>query len=160
MAAPKTAKRRLNVNVEVEGLNECLRAFSRFGRDANGELRDAAQAHARRIVPRMAAAAVAQGGPARAIAGNVKAPRDRVPCIAAGGTKRADVQRARRPPAGELVFGAEFGGGQRKTTRQFKAHRGHEGYWLYPTLRSNVNELFEGYQRTLLELATKWGSGG
>jgi hypothetical protein len=153
-------QRPLNVTVEVEGLQECLRAFNRFGRDANKELREAAQAHANRLVPRVMAAAAAEGGAARAVAPTVRAMRDRVPVLAAGGAKKADVSRAKRPAAGGLVFGAEFGGGARKGTRQFKAHRGHEGYWLYPTLRATVGELFDGYQRTLEQLARRWAAGG
>jgi hypothetical protein len=153
-------QRPLEIKVEVEGLPQALRAFNKFGKDANGELRDAAQKHAQRIIPRVKAAAIAQGGAARAVEVSVRAPRDRVPCLAAGGAKRADVGRARKPPSGQLVFGAEFGGGIRKTTTQFKPHRGTEGYWLYPTLRATVDELFTGYQDTLEALALRWGAGG
>jgi hypothetical protein len=155
-----TKPRPLNVNVEVDGLHECLRAFSRFGKEANGELRDAAQGHASRLVPRLQAAAHAAGGQAGAVAVSIRSPRDRVPCIAAGGSKRADVGRARRPSSGDIIFGAEFGGGQRKSTRQFKPHRGTEGYWLYPTLRSSLDELYRDYQDTREDLARKWGAGG
>jgi hypothetical protein len=57
------------------------------------------------------------------------------------------------------VFGSEFGGGARPTSRQFPPHT-PEGRWLYPTLRASVDELFRDYQATLADLARDWARGG
>lgn len=41
------------------------------------------------------------------------------------------------------VLGAEFGGGARPRTRQFRPHLGREGYFLYPTIREQLPQIVE-----------------
>jgi hypothetical protein len=161
MATTGTARGKVALTLEVDGLPATLRAFSRFGKAANTELREAAQRHATSAVPAILAAAAGQGPQARLAATSLRAPRDRTPVLVAGGSRRLPVQgRRRRPPAGMVLFGAEFGGGARPSTRQFPPHRGTEGYWLFPTLRRILPGLTRRYIDTLEALARKWGAGG
>jgi hypothetical protein len=160
----------VKVGVQVEGLNETLRAFNRYGRDANKELRAAAAAEVDRILPALTAAATAAGPQAAMTASSVRRRSDRVPVITAGGSRRirkrvrSFQRRATKlssaVSAGDVFFGAEFGGGGRPSTRQFPPYRGHAGYWFWPTLRHHLPELRRRYIRALDELAARWAQGG
>lgn len=156
------ATERVTMGVEVDGLKETLRAFGRYGKEANKDLRDAAQAEVRKIAPAIVAAGRRDGGPSTLVASTVKAPRDRVPVIAAGGAKKVAPSRRtrRKPAAGDIFFGAEFGGRARPTTQQFRPHTGTRGHWFYPTLRKKIPALLDGYQDALDRLAAKWDRGG
>jgi hypothetical protein len=83
-------------------------------------------------------------------AGSVRARRDRVPVIVAGGASKA----------GQVFFGAEFGGQRRKTTQQFRPYRGTQGYWFYPALRAMTPKVLEEYGKALDRAAGRWGAGG
>jgi hypothetical protein len=152
------ATQRVTIGVEVDGLKETLRAFNKYGKEANKELREAAQAEVSKIAPALVAAGRRSGAQSALVATTVKAPRDRVPVIAAGGAKRVAPSRKRRrkPSAGDVFFGAEFGGRGRPTTQQFRPHTGTRGYWFYPTLRRKIPALLDGYQDALDRLCEKW----
>lgn len=151
----------MKVGVQVAGLDETLRAFNRYGRDANRELRQAAGAEVDRIIPALTAAGAVAGKQAALTATSVRRRSDRVPVIMAGGSRRLRPSGSKRKvTAGDVFFGAEFGGGSRSTTRQFPPYRGHTGYWFWPTLRRHLPELRRRYIRTLDELAARWARGG
>lgn len=102
-------------SVRIENLNAVLRTLSRMPKEASDGLRDEAQAIAQDIVGRAQGAATTPQ--ARLAARSLKARRDRVPVIVAGGSKRLPVGgRKRRGPDlarqtfGDVFFGAEFGG--------------------------------------------------
>jgi hypothetical protein len=136
--------------IQVEGLRETLAAFKRFGPDAANELRTEAKNIASQVVARQKAAGTGSDRTSALAAGSVRARRDRTPSIVAGG----------RSKAGQVFFGAEFGGGRRKTTRQFRPYRGTQGYWFYPTLRAMTPKLLVDYGHALDRAARKWGAGG
>jgi hypothetical protein len=151
----------VKVGVHVEGLDETLRAFNRYGKEANKELRQAAGAEVDRILPALTLAATAAGGQAALTSTSVRRRSDRVPVILAGGSRRLSPGGSKRKvTAGDVFFGAEFGGGGRTTTRQFPPYRGHTGYWFWPTLRHHLPELRRRYIRALDELAARWALGG
>lgn len=154
MARAKTEK--IKVTVAVDGLTESVRAFQKYGRDAAGELRDAAQREVDKIAPAMVQAMAGDGGPSALVATSIRSKRDRYPVIAAGGSKAATKHGRRRVNAGELFFGAEFGGRGRPTTQQFRPWRGTTGYAFYPTLRARTSDLIDGYKNALAELAHRW----
>lgn len=152
----------MRVDVQVEGLTETLRAFNRYGKQANKELRQAAGAEVDRIIPALTAAGTVAGKQAAMTATSVRRRSDRVPVITAGGTRRVQPsgRGKRKVSAGDVFFGAEFGGGGRPTTRQFPPYRGHTGYWFWPTIRHHLPELRRRYIRALDELAARWALGG
>lgn len=151
----------MKVSVQVEGLNETLKAFNAYGRDANRELRQAAAVEADRLVAAIILAGEARGKQAALTTGSVKRRSDRVPVIVAGGTRRVTRTSGKgKATAGDVFFGAEFGGGRRPTTRQFPPWAGRRGYWFWPTVRAGLPELRRRYIKTLDELAAKWAAGG
>lgn len=152
---------KVRLTVEVDGLAPALKAFSAYGKEAQGELRDAAQREVNKIAPILVSAMRADSKQSAMVAQTIKAKRDRVPVIkAAGATRVGGRKGARRPSAGDVFFGAEFGGQGRRTTQQFRPHRGTEGYAFYPTLRRHIPDLIDGYIRELERLAHEWATHG
>jgi hypothetical protein len=150
------------MTIDVKGATETVRAFSQYGRDANNELRDAAQAQVDKVAPLIVAAMTSKGGPLELVATSVVSRRDRYPTLKAGGAKAVGgkKKRGRRPRAGDLFFGAEFGGRGRRTTMQFRPWLGTVGYAFYPTLRKHTGDIVDGYRTALNDLAEKWAHGG
>lgn len=77
-------------DVYVEGLNELLRDFSKLGKEAAKELREASKTIAdRHMVPAWKNAALNYAGPwGDALAGSVRAGSDRVPKVMIGGNRK------------------------------------------------------------------------
>jgi hypothetical protein len=151
----------VKVTVSVEGLDETLRAFNRYGKEANRELRQAAGVEADRMVADLLIAGEAAGKQAAMTAGSVKRRSDRVPVIVAGGSRRLKRTTGKgKATAGDVFFGAEFGGGRRPSTRQFPPWVGRRGYWFWPTIRRHLPDLRRRYIAVLDDLAAKWAAGG
>ena len=142
----------------VEGLNEMLRRLPpTLAQELRYESFDIAQV----IVDDARQRAMAFGV-ARYVAPTIKVKRDRVPIVRMGGSGKLPVSgswgtRSRsgsRQTVGDVIWGAEFGGGARKTTRQFgmyqdfwngrrrsdgswTRHRSGVGRFLYPAMREH-----------------------
>lgn len=117
--------------ITVEGLFETLAAFRYLPKAASQALRERSLELAGTLASDVQSAARAEGGQAALMAGLIKAKRDRIPAVKAGGSRRVGRNRA---PAFKLLFGAEFGADQYP---QFKPHRGTRGYFMFPTIRGN-----------------------
>lgn len=150
------------MTVEVDGLKPALKAFSAYGRDAANELRDAAQREVNKVAPMLVAAMATDTAQAELVAQTITAKRDRVPVIRAAGGKVVGKSRkgTRRPSAGDIFFGAEFGGQGRRTTQQFRRHRGTTGYAFYPELRRHIPGIIDAYKLELERLAHAWAARG
>jgi len=146
------ATKRTTQTVEVEGLKETLRAFNKFGKEANSELRAAARDIATATAREAAGKAKGQGKMASAVAESIVAKSDRVPRIDSGGRKKVT---SRGTAAGALFFGTEFGGSQ----PQFRPHLGQQGYFLWPTIRQRQSRDIALYQRALDNLIDRWSRG-
>ena len=136
-------------------------AYVRGLKEAGEGLDDALRASFKDI-----AEEVAEDARARAEAGHPRAryPRSRpnqtqhwsdlVATIRAGATARTPhvtVGKAAVPWA----LGFEFGGGQKRTTRQFPPWRGNgedAGYFLWPAVRSHREDVLESVDRALTEV--------
>jgi len=63
----------------------------------------------------------------------------------------------------DVFFGAEFGGGRRKTTQQFLRHRGRSGYFFWQAVRDSksyiVQEYSDAIERVLKKLADDAAGG-
>lgn len=145
--------------ITIEGLKPALAALTRMGKEASGKARDASLKIAAKEAPRIAAAGRGSSRQSALVAGSVKARRDRVPAIAAGGAGKLSPASGGHPRAGDVFFGAEFGGRARKTTQQFRPHAGHQGYWFWPTLRQDTDSMFQEWARALDEIAAEWERG-
>lgn len=142
--------------IEVEGLKPLLRTLSKLPREVNAEVRKASKTIATREADRIRAAA--NDTLSRAVAVSVRARSDRVPAIVSGGSRKVAVSG--HPSAGQAFFGAEFGGGARPTTAQFRPHRGRHGYWLWPTLRADEERMLTEWLAALDTIVKGWSQDG
>lgn len=143
----------------VAGLNKALR---KLPKTANASLRDASQAIADKVAGDARSAAASQGGVAALVAPTIRSGRDRVPLVKMGSSSRLPTSgsgwsRSRggqRQTIGDVIWGAEFGGGARRSTRQFKPWRGNDtgaGYFLWPTVRGDRDYIEQAYGAAILE---------
>lgn len=149
---------RVRTAVEVVGLDAARHAFDRYGREVAPAMRDVAQEATARFTPALSAAMRADSGQSALVAVTVRPVRDRVPAIAVGGSRKVAGSSSRRSKAtaGDVFFGAEFGGRRRPTTQQFRQHRGRRGYAFYPALRHHTDDLIRAYLDGLDRLALEW----
>lgn len=144
------AKTSPTVRISIEGVRETLRALSLLPKNANDQLRDASMELARELADRARIDGASHGGPqGRLVAETVKAKRDRVPVVEAGGTRRLGVHRA---PAYGLVFASVFGMTRRSgwfasprygtsVNRQYRPHAGQNAYWFFPVIERSAGEI-------------------
>jgi len=151
--------------VEVKDLFETLRKFQKASPEFNKEMRKVAYSIATKLAAEVKVEAGAAGStPGRArqylqVAKGLRASNERIPTIKLRGnepfksTTRPVNQNLRKGVKGrnkkvvlsDIFFGAEFGGGARRTTLQFLRHRGQSGYFFWPTVRKRKNEIAKEY---------------
>lgn len=139
-------------NVTVTGVNETLSAFNRLPKEANQTLRERTKELAAVLAADAQSAGGASDAQSAAVAPTVRARKDRIPKVAAGGAKRV---ASTRTPAHKIFFGAEFGA----NLPQFRPHKGREGYWLWPTIREGTEETARVWQDILDEVARDFTRG-
>lgn len=127
----------------VAGLNKALR---KLPKEAKAKLRDANVRIAAKVASDAASRATQVGGIARHVAPTIRAGRDTVPVVRMGSSQPLPVagngwsrsRDGKRQTIGDVIWGAEFGGGARPTTTQFSPWRGNDdgaGYFLFPTVK-------------------------
>lgn len=147
----------LTVRIKVEGVRETLAAFKHLPKDASDELRDKATDLAEKLADRVRVAGSASSRQSAVVARSVKARRDRVPTIQAGG----------RGLAGKLVFGSEFGANgrfgwyaarrfRRSPERQFRPHLGASSYWFFREVEDNEAEIGRAWTDAADAIVRKW----
>jgi hypothetical protein len=147
----------LKINVRVHGLRETIRAFRDLPADANNELRDRTLELSRTLADRVQAAGMADTPQSARAAASVKARRDRVPVISAGGTKKASA----------VLFGSEFGmtrrsgwyarGRYRESLgRQYRPHQGAHSYWFFATVEENQSEIAATWRQVADAIIERW----
>jgi|SRR5215217_308821 len=140
------ANRSLIVPIRIEGLDQALRKMQALPKDANDRLRDKSKDIATALAGKAKLAATAEGHQAALMVPTIKALRDRVPVVQAGGTRKVGKQRV---PAYAVLFGSEFGTSTRSgwfgapqyrgnIKRQYKPHRGSQGYWFFPLIEKEA----------------------
>lgn len=143
----------LTVTLRIDGLRETLRAFDRLPDDADTQLRDASQRIADSMAGHIRAAATAEGRQAGALARTVRARRDRVPVVVAGGTSRLG---RKRKPAFKLLYGSEFGSHR---LPQFKPHMGSGSYWFFTTVEDREVEMGREWSAAADRIIRAFGTG-
>lgn len=122
---------------------------------ASAELRSASVEIAADVALLAQGKAAAVGRVYALVGPTIRASRDRVPVIAEGGSKSLPPHSDGRPrkgdrqTVGDVLWGAEFGGGARPSTRQFLPHLGTLGYALWPAVREHSAETREQYSAAL-----------
>lgn len=134
-----------SAGVSVESLNRLNRDLKAISKDAQNELKKANVKVAEREGQRAASAAHSLGGVAAHVAPSIKG---------GGGNAWAGIKFGGGYP---MAMGAEFGGGRRPTTHQFKPWLGHTGYFIYPTIRRDNEEITSTWSEAIEELMRKHG---
>ena len=150
--------------VQVKDLFEMLQKFAKASPVFNKEMRKVGYAIAKDLQGqvRIEAGTVSRASQAIQVAKGLRAKNDRIPTIGLRSNEafisKSRPNRNRKKPVtrGDVFFGAEFGGGKTKTTKQFLRHRGQSGYFFWPTVRKRKNEIakeyLEGMDRVVKEL--------
>ncbi|MCF7548898.1 hypothetical protein [Pseudonocardia sp. WMMC193] len=149
----------LTVKVNIDGVRDTLAAFRNLPKDASDELRDRSQELAETLAVKVRAAGNAMGRQDAVVARSVRARRDRVPVITAGG----------RGKAGLLVFGSEFGMNKRSgwyaarrfdgsEGRQFREHVGQSSWWFFRTVEENEAQIGREWTEAADTIVRKWAS--
>ena len=165
-------------------LNQFLRDSRKLGAPFNKELTKASLSVAKHVVNR--AQQNASTPAEREVAKALQAKFDRVPTIRMGRTNFVSKSRrnARRSEASkatrlDVFFGTEFGGGKYRrgnpTTRrsvngamvrkgggytsQFRPHKGTQGYFFYPTVRSEGPNIVRMYAEGVERVRKQWSKG-
>jgi hypothetical protein len=143
------AKGGLVVRVRIDGLRETIKAFAHLPKDATVELRAASLAIAEALAETVRTAAEGDSGQSALMAPTIRAMRDRVPAIAAGGARRVGSNKV---PAFKVLFGSEFGSHSLKQYRPFNP----TGYWFFSTVQANEDEIGARWLAGADEIVRKW----
>lgn len=154
---PKQRKVVDSMAVEVEGLNSMLRMTRQFGDNkarVNAELREAAGEVAGLVANR--ARRRASTAQQKLVAPSIRAARDRVPVVQAGGSRRlaSSTPRRRQPAAGDVFYGANFGA--RGGFNGFPAVR-RPDYMLYAAVKESRRDITESYLDRVADAFERWG---
>lgn len=144
------------LHINVDGLPRIMRSLRGMPKEISSDMRKASKQIAADEVGRIREAAATQGRQAIHAASKIRAKSDRVPAIKAAGSSPLFRKGV---PSDAVFFGAEFGGQQRKTTQQFKPYKLHEGYWFWPTLRRDADQMIEAWMKVLEEAVSRWEAG-
>ncbi len=163
------AKTSLTLKLSIDGVTDTLRAFSRMANDANDALRDASLDLAQELAADARADGFANGGPqGKLVAQTVKAKRDRVPVVEAGGTRRLGRHGA---PAYGMTFASIFGMTRRSgwyasprygtaSGHQYRPHAGQNAYWFFPVIEANAATISRRWNAAADEVVRKFSEGG
>ena len=146
------AGKALNVRIQIDGADQLLRAFRELPKDATEELRVKSLEISQWMAKQATSAGRAEGRQAALVAGTVKARRDRVPVVIAGGAKRLGRNKA---PAGKLLFGSEFGSNRLK---QYKRHIGRGSYWFFKSVEDNQADIEKKWLEAAVEIIERFHS--
>ena len=153
--------------VVVKDLFETLQKFSKASKEFNGEMRKVAYTIARSIEAKVKieAGSVSRASQAIEVAKGLRASNDRIPTIKLRSKEsfvsksRPNSKRKIKVTRGDVFFGAEFGGGAKRNTLQFLRHRGQSGYFFWPTVRKQKNEIAKEYLEGIDRVVKKLGIG-
>lgn len=143
----------LTVRIHIDGVREVLAALKQLPKDANKELRAAALDLSKTIAAEARQAGINEGRQASLVATTVRAARDRLPVVVAGGNKKLG---RNREPAYKLLFGSEFGATRLK---QYKPHVGRGSYWFFQSIEDNRVTIQKRWLDAADEIVRKFGTG-
>lgn len=162
------ASQSLTVHVSTSGVRQVLKAFAKLPAEASDQIRDKSLALSRGLAKDVAVAAVAEGSQAALMAPTVKATRDRVPAVTAGGPKRVGRHHV---SAWRLLFASEFGQNRKSgwyaarqyrasTGRQYEPHIGKHSYWFFTTVSLHEPEIGRGWEKAADAIIRSFSRGG
>lgn len=142
----------ITLNVKIEGVKETLAKFKGLPKEASDQLRTESQHLAGDLADVIKANAGSEGRQWGILASTVKARKDRVPVVTAGGNTKIG---RNRKPAYRLLFGAEFGATYLK---QFKPRTpGNEGYVFFKSATRMQPTIDEAWNRVADDIVYRFG---
>jgi hypothetical protein len=142
----------ITVTVKIDGLRETLAKFRELPKEANDQLRTESQKLSGDLADVIKANAGSEGRQWGILARTVKARKDRVPVVTAGGAVKLG---RNREPAYKLLFGAEFGA---TYLHQFKPRTpGNEGYVFFKSAKRMQPTIGEAWNRAADDIVTRFG---
>jgi hypothetical protein len=153
-----------NDAIEIVGIAKFLREASKANENFDKEMRKASRQVAANIVikAKAEAATVTRSRQAIQVMRGMKARSDRIPTASLSHKSpfisKSNPSKNRKKPVtrGDVFFGAEFGGGATPQTKQFLRHRYRSGYFFWPTVRKEkeniAKEYLDAIQRVLNDL--------
>lgn len=145
------AKNTLNLKVHIDGVFETLRALSQLPPEANKQIREKSLEISKKVAAKAKSSGLTEGRQAALVSTTVKARKDRVPVVAAGGMKRLGRNRAF---AYKLLFGSEFGADKLK---QYKPHIGNSSYWFFKTVEDERESIAREWSKAADEIIRSFG---
>ncbi|MFC6156147.1 hypothetical protein [Kribbella jiaozuonensis] len=148
------------VRVRITGAKETLAAFRKLPKDASTELRNANQQISTDLAGKIRSAATSSNGQGALVAPTVKAKRDRVPSVQAGGRRRAGKQSRRSKgqaptTASDLIYGSNFGA---NVLKQFPATTKPD-HWFFSTVEDNEPAIERQWLGAVDKVLEEWGNG-
>jgi hypothetical protein len=142
-----------NDAIEIVGISAFLRDAAKADERFNTEMRKAAQNVAENLNEKAKAdaATVTRSRQATEVMKGMRARRDRIPTIklseksAFVSKSNPNRKRKRKVTRGDVFFGAEFGGQATPRTQQFLRHRRRSGYFFWPTVRKEKENIAREY---------------
>lgn len=132
----------------IDGLDVTMRRFRALPKDVKAAADEQVRAVAKYVASEAITAASTRAE--RKAAGTIKAQKNTV-SLGGGGKRQA---------AGSMALGTEFGGRGRPTTQQFRAHRGRDGYFFWPSIRANSSTIKQMWDDLVDELLEDITDGG
>ena len=162
------AAKALSVSIYTDGIRSTLAAFRKLPAEASENLRDGSLKLSKTLARRVQAAGLADSDQAAAVAPTVKAVRDRVPAITAGGPTRVTSSRV---PAWKILFGSEFGARRRfgwyaarkysrSPGRQYRPHLGRGSYWMFRAVDRSQATINAGWAKVADDIAASFRQRG
>lgn len=140
----------LVIRIRIDGAKEVIAAFSRLPKVANTSLRERTLALSKTMADHAKAAAQADSGQSALMAPTVKARKDRLPSVQAGGMRRVGRNRV---PAYKVLFGSEFGA---TYLEQYRPHVGQGSYWFFDEFDQRAGEIERTWLRIADEVILDW----
>jgi hypothetical protein len=154
-----------NDPIEIIGIAEFLRDAQRANQNFDKEMKKAARQVAANLIikAKEEAATVTRSRQAIQVMRGMRARSIITPTVSLSHKSpfisKSNPNKNRKRPVtrGDVFFGAEFGGGVRPRTQQFLRHRGRKGYFFWPTVRKEkeniAKEYLDAIDRVLVKLA-------
>jgi hypothetical protein len=145
------------VRLKIDGVHETLAAFRSLPKEATAALRDANQKISEDLAEKIRDAARSSDAQSALIVPGIKARRDRVPSVQAGGKRKVG---RNRKPLDKILFGANFGATYLKQFRKHNGGAGSEDYWFFSTVEENESRIVKEWNDAADRVLSQWGQGG
>jgi len=157
----------MDITPEIRAL---LKTLNEMDNESKNELKTKVKSIAGWVAEdiKRAAASAPMTAQAMKVAQTVRANKDRVPSVTIGGSR---VKFSGGAVSGDVLYGSEFGadptsasgqfpnGGRRFPYRSPQSGRGSQGYWIYPTLRSNQPRITREWHEAVDNVLDNWTKG-